>query len=188
MEQEDPAWRDWMAAAQAGDAVAYRRLLAAVLVPLRGAARARWPRAEPADIEDAVQETLLALHASRHLFDPARPFLPFLLGILRFRGTDSMRRRWREARRTTNLDGVDETSAALATNRDDWVALDAEKVRTLLPELPEGQRKAIELLKLREMSLRDASRETGMTEGALKVATHRALRALRRRLDEDQER
>ncbi len=183
--EEDRAWREWMAAAQAGDAAAYHRLLVAVLAPLRRAARARWPRAAPADIEDAVQEALLALHASRHLYDPARPFLPFLLGILRFRGTDAMRRRWRETGRTTNLDDVDETSDALATKREEGVALDAERVRALLRELPEGQRKAIELLKLREMSLREAARETGMTEGALKVATHRALRALRRRLGED---
>ncbi|MDE2335627.1 MAG: sigma-70 family RNA polymerase sigma factor [Rhodospirillales bacterium] len=171
-----------MAAAQAGDAAAYRRLLTAVLGPLRRAARARWPRAEPADIEDAVQETLLALHSSRHLYDPARPFLPFLLGILRFRGTDAMRRRWREAGRTTNIDDVDETSAALATNTDESLALDAQRARAMLKDLPEGQRRAIELLKLGEMSLHEAARETGMTEGALKVATHRALRALRRRM------
>jgi len=113
MAAEDPSWREWMRAAQQGDRVLYGTLLIAVIQPLRRAARARWPRADAAAIEDAVQETLLALHSSRHLYDPARPFMPFLFGIMRFRGGDVMRRTRRAGARETAIDDVPETSDAV---------------------------------------------------------------------------
>jgi RNA polymerase sigma-70 factor (ECF subfamily) len=53
-------------------------------------------------------------------------------------------------------------------------------VRAAVQALPEGQRQAIELLKLEELSLKEAAEMTGTSVGALKVATHRALVALRR--------
>ena len=98
MAAEDPRWREWMRVAQQGDRVFYGALLTAVIQPLRRAARARWPRADAAAIEDAVQETLLALRTSCHLYDPARPFMPFLFGIMRVRGGDVMRRTHRAGR------------------------------------------------------------------------------------------
>jgi len=48
--------------------------------------------------------------------------------------------------------------------------------------LPPGQRQAVELLKLRELSLKEASALTGLSIGALKLATHRAMVSLRRTL------
>ncbi|MDE2583568.1 MAG: sigma-70 family RNA polymerase sigma factor [Rhodospirillales bacterium] len=172
-----------MRAAQAGDRARYAALLKAVLPPLRRAARARWPRAGAAEIEDVVQETLLALHASRHLYDPERPFMPFLFGILRFRGADVMRRTHRNMGRETNIDDVPETSGALATNSKVEEGLDAVTLRAALSQLPPGQRQALELTKLQEMSLEEASAASGMSVVALKVATHRGIKALRKLLD-----
>ena len=183
MADENPEWREWMRAAQAGDQARYAALLTAVLPPLRRAARARWPRAGAAEIEDAVQETLLALHLSRHLYDPARPFLPFLFGIMRFRGGDAMRRTRRAATRETALDDLPETSAALATNSKVEETLDAGTLRAAVERLPPGQRQAVALTKLQEMSLEEASAASGLSVTALKVATHRGIKALRKLLD-----
>lgn len=169
-----------MAAAQQGDGVSYAALLTAVAPLLRRAARTRWPRTDAATIEDAVQETLLALHQSRHLYDPARPFLPFVLGILRFRGTDAIRRHRRSFARESSIDDVPESSAALAAEGRQDAGLEADALRAALARLPEGQRRAIELTKLREWSLEEASASTGMSVTALKVATHRGLKALRK--------
>lgn len=180
MAAEDPRWRDWMRAAQQGDRARYGALLAAVIQPLRRAARARWPRADAAVIEDIVQETLLALHASRHLYDPDRPVLPFLFGIMRFRGADVMRAGRRAGARETPLDDVDETSEALVTKSDQHKGLEADALRAAIARLPEGQRRAIEMTKLQEMSLHEASAASGMSIAALKVATHRGVLALRR--------
>ena len=169
-----------MLAAQQGDRARYGALLAAVIQPLRRAARARWPRADAAQIEDTVQETLLALHVSRHLYDPGRPFMPFLFGIMRFRGADVMRGRRRAAGRETPLDDVAETSDALVTNSDQHMGLEADALRAAIARLPDGQRRAIEMTKLQEMSLQEAATASGMSVAALKVATHRGMQALRR--------
>lgn len=177
---EDPSWREWMRAAQEGDRDNYARLLNAVIPPLKRAARARWPGAGHAELEDAIQETLLALHAARHLYDPARPFMPFLLGLMRFRGADVMRRRRRAQAREEAIDEVSETSAALTTNSTQEEAVAARSLRTAVARLPEKQRRAIELTKLQEMSLEEASAASGMSVTALKVATHRGVLALRK--------
>ncbi len=182
MAAEDPCWREWMRAAQQGDRVLYGALLTAVIQPLRRAARARWPRADAAAIEDAVQETLLALHTSRHLYDPARPFMPFLSGIMRFRGGDVMRRTRRAGARETSIDDIPETSDALRTESDQDKKLEAEVLRAAVARLPDGQRRAIEMTKLQELSLEEASTMSGMSVTALKVATHRGVRALRKLL------
>ncbi len=182
MAEEDPSLAAWMRAAQQGDGAAYARLLRAALPALRRAARARWPGTEPATIEDVVQETLLALHGARHLYDPGRPFLPFLFGVMRFRGGDVIRRARRISARHTAIDDLGETSAALATNSDSEQASDARAVRAAIARLPPGQRQALELTKLRELSLEQASAETGVSVAALKVATHRGIRTLRRLL------
>jgi RNA polymerase sigma-70 factor (ECF subfamily) len=63
---------------------------------------------------------------------------------------------------------------------------DAEALRAALRKLPDNQRRAIELIKLRELTLREAAVITGMSIGALKVATHRATRKLRLALRSDE--
>jgi len=182
MAEENPDWQGWMAAAQAGDARAYARLLQDALPWLRRRARARWPGSGAADIEDMVQETLLALHQSRHLYDPARPVAPFLFGILKFRGADIRRRRRRHAGRETAIDDVSETSAALATSGTQDRDADAASMRAALSSLSERDKMVLEMLKLREVSLHDAATETGMSISALKVATFRAVQRLRKAL------
>jgi len=183
MAAEDACWREWMRAAQQGDRVRYGALLTAAIQPLRRAARGRWPQADAAAIEDAVQETLLALHTSRHLYDPARPFMPFLFGIMRFRGADVMRRSRRAAARETPIDDVPETSDALVTDSDQDRGLEANALRAAIARLPEGQRRAIEMTKLQELSLEEASTVSGISVAALKVATHRGVQALRKLLN-----
>ncbi len=185
MSEEDPSLAAWMRAAQQGDGAAYARLLRATLPALRRAARARWPGTDPATIEDVVQEALLALHGARHLYDPSRPFLPFLFGVMRFRGGDVMRRARRVAARYTAIDDLGETSPFLATKSESDQALDAGAVRAAIARLPPGQRQALEMTKLRELSLEQASAETGLSVTALKVATHRGIKALRRLLHGD---
>lgn len=185
MDNEPPIWREWMRAAQGGDRQSYAHLLRAVIPPLSRAARARWPRASAVDIEDVVQETLMALHAARHLYDPARPVLPFLLGILRFRGTDVIRRRQRTVANEISASDSEETFVTIPTNPGQEVAANDTKLREAIARLPRQQRQALELMKLQELSLQEASSVTGMTVAALKVATHRAIQTLRRRLGGD---
>jgi len=177
-----PAPDDWsalMAAAQAGDRDAYRTLLTAAVPYVRAIASRNFRDA--ADVEDLVQDVLTTLHATRRMFDPARPLRPWLAAIARHRIVDRQRQLQRRRRREVPLGSAHETFADPAANREQRV-VDRQTLRTALASLPPGQRQAIELLKLQELSLQEAASESGLSVVALKVATHRAVKRLRRLL------
>jgi RNA polymerase sigma-70 factor, ECF subfamily len=175
---ERDSWGGLMAAAQAGDKAAYHRLLTELLPYLRRLARRRLPRGE--DVEDVVQETLVTIHSIRHTYDPARPFRPWLVTIARRRIAD----RLHNLGRRSHIEVSDERAGETFFT-DDWNKAEdrirAGELRAVIATLPFGQRRALELTKLREMSLAEASAATGVSVTALKVAVHRGLATLRRR-------
>jgi RNA polymerase sigma-70 factor, ECF subfamily len=167
-----------MRAAQAGDRVAYSQLLREVTPFVRALLRRHCSHQQ--DIEEMVQETLLTLHRVRQTYDPSRPFSPWLAAIAARRGIDGLRRRSRVARHEVAADGESyETFADPAANIDIDAVRAAGEVEELLRRLPPRQRAALEAVKLREMSLAEASAVSGQSVGALKVNTHRALKSLR---------
>jgi len=172
-------WSIYMARAQDGDREAYRRLLEEITPYLRFLATRRVPNRS--DVEDAVQDALVTIHAVRHTYDPARPFGPWLVAIANRRIVDGLRRRGRTGARETPLDAEHETFAAPEANYHE-AASEARALREAVERLPPGQREAVRLLKLKEMSLKEAAAVSGMTVAALKVATHRALKHLRKML------
>ena len=173
----DLDWSIYMARAQAGDRDAYRRLLEDVAPYLRSIAARHFRNS--GDIEDAVQEVLLTVHAVRHTYDPARPFGPWLVAIANRRVVDGLRRQGRSRAREVALETEHETFAAPEANYHE-AASEARALREAVESLPPGQRDAIRMLKLREMSLKEAAAVSGMTVAALKVATHRAVKRLRK--------
>ena len=168
-----------MAAAQAGDTRAYDRLLRAALPLLRAIARRRI--ANPAEAEDAVQDALLTIHALRHTYEPGRPIRPWLVAICDRRAIDRLRRHGRRGGREVPIDDFSETLAEPGANQGEARVASAE-LRAAVAELPPAQRTALGLAKLEDLPLAEASARSGMSVGALKVATHRALKALRKRL------
>jgi RNA polymerase sigma factor (sigma-70 family) len=181
---QEPDERDWsrlMAAAQDGDRAAYRALLAAVTPYVRTLA-SRCFR-DTGDIEDAVQDVLLTIHAVRHAYDPARPFGPFLVAIANRRIIDRLRRQTRARSREIEFTAAHETFAGASANIDhDGATADAAALHAAISDLPPEQRQAVRLIKLQEMSLQEAAQTSGKSISALKVAVHRAIKSLRRRL------
>lgn len=175
--EQDRLWSRWMAAAQDGDNAAYARLLREILPFLRVLARRRC--ADPDRAEDVVQDVLLTLHRVRHTYDPGRPFSPWLAAICERRSIDALRRRVRQGARETQDDRAYETFADPSANRDVEANEAAEALAAMIAELPPGQREALELVKVKEMSLIEASKASGQSVGALKVSVHRAIKALR---------
>jgi RNA polymerase sigma-70 factor, ECF subfamily len=174
-------WSSLMARAQDGDQAAYRQLLYEITGYLRSHVSSR--HRNPADVEDTVQEILLTIHAVRHTYDPSRPFGPWLVAIAQRRIVDRLRRQGRLRRRETPLEPGHETFAGAEANLSE-IAGDDRVLREAIARLPESQRQAITLLKLREMSLKEAAAVSGVSIAALKVATHRAVKSLRRILGE----
>jgi RNA polymerase sigma factor (sigma-70 family) len=169
-----------MAAAQDGDSIAYERLLRDI-VPFIRAVVAKQNR-RPDRLEDVVQDVLLTLHRVRHTYDPSRPFSHWLAALARRRSIDALRRRTRVDAAEISDERSYETFADPAANRiierrEREAGLDAA-----IATLPDSQREAIELLKLREMSLSEAARTSGKSIAALKVNVHRALKTLKARL------
>lgn len=179
--REDPL-SELMRRSQEGDAAAYAELLKEAATVLRRAIRSRRITLNDEDVEDLIQETLLALHHVRATFDPKRSFMPWLLAIAHNRFVDGARRYFRRGAREVPIDAQNVTFTLSDANSIEEAFGDFEALHQAIQKLPSGQREAIEMLKLREMSLKEASEASGISIGALKVATHRAMNALRKRL------
>jgi RNA polymerase sigma-70 factor (ECF subfamily) len=182
--------RDWsrlMGCAQDGDRAAYRALLQDMTPYLRSLAGRCFK--EPGDIEDAVQDILLTVHAVRHAYDPRRPFGPWLVAIANRRIIDRLRRltraRFREIELTAEHETFSAPPANLSSNLGE-VSVNAA-LHEAIENLPPEQRQAIRLLKLKEMSLKEAAAASGRSISALKVATHRAIKSLRKILQRGNE-
>jgi RNA polymerase sigma factor (sigma-70 family) len=171
-----------MRSAQGGDADAYAALMQELAVRVRQIVRHRRAFLEHADVEDLVQDVLLSVHAVRATYDATRPFVPWLLAITRNRLADAARRYARHGAHEVAVDDLDVTFFSERTNTMTTTYGDPDALKDAIADLPAGQRSAIEMLKLREMSLKEAAAASGTSVGALKVATHRAMDALRRKL------
>uniref|UniRef100_UPI0035CBBE9C sigma-70 family RNA polymerase sigma factor n=1 Tax=uncultured Sphingomonas sp. TaxID=158754 RepID=UPI0035CBBE9C len=160
-------WGGLMVAAQGGHGGAYRRLLGEISVWLTRYFQRRLP---PGDVDDAVQETLLAIHRRRHTYDPRYPLAPWLAAIAKRKWIDQLRSLGRRpnAALSENL-SVDDHEASV---------ISASVLASLLEELRPAQAQAILLVKVQGYSIEDASGETGLSPSAVKMNIHRGLARL----------
>ncbi len=170
----DDPWSQMMRAAIADDEGAYKRLLDDISRSIRAMARAAFARARAgdADIEDAVQETLLAIHLKRHTWDPGQPLAPWVYAIARHKVIDALRRRGRQ--RVEPLEDFQEFLAA-PEGEDPHALSDA---RRLLETLPPRQRDIVTSISLDGESIAATAKRLAMSEVAVRVALHRALKSL----------
>lgn len=157
--------------AQAGDEAAYHRALTLIAARLRGYF-ARRLTAWPDEVEDLVQETLLALHVHRATCDPAVPVSAWVHAIARHKLVDLWRRHGRREALHEPLDD-DVLESSLVDERPA-----RHDIGQLLATLPAAQRRAIELTKVEGLSVAEASARTGVSVSALKVQVHRGLKKL----------
>ncbi|CAM3839277.1 RNA polymerase sigma factor CarQ [Pseudomonas reidholzensis] len=169
----------------AGDAVAYREFLAALALHVRGFLRRRLA-ARPSEVEDLLQEVLLAVHNARHTYQAQQPLTAWVQAIARYKLADYLRGYGRREARHAPLEDDDELLAC-----SDEAQSDASRdLLKLLEYLPPRQRLPIVHVKLEGLSVEQAARITGLSSSAVKVGIHRGLRALakliqRRNDDED---
>lgn len=159
--------------AQSGDEVAYRECLVRMASRLRAFLRRRM-QGLPDDVEDLVQETLLALHTQRGTYDPTLPVSAWVVAIARHKLVDLWRRRGRQDALNDPLDDVDESLLA-ADVHEGSAQRDLDQ---LLQTLPPAQRVAIVLTKIEGLSVAEAAQRTGASESAIKVQVHRGLKRL----------
>ncbi|QHJ01003.1 sigma-70 family RNA polymerase sigma factor [Xylophilus rhododendri] len=167
-----------MLAGLEGDAAAYRRFLQQLGLRLRSFYRRRlsgWPD----DVEDLVQETLLAIHNQRHTYRADQPVTAWVFAIARYKTIDLLRAR--QVRENLH-DPIDDMETLLFDSTDSDAAEARRDLGQLLATLPERQRLPIEQVKLEGRSVADVARQTGMSESAVKIGIHRGLKALSARI------
>lgn len=157
----------------AGDNAAYQVFLTELSAHLRAFLRKRLVRL-PDEVEDLVQESLLAIHNQRHTYDPGQPLSAWVQAIARYKLVDMLRRRaghemWNEP--------LDEETALFSTADSD--AAEARRdVNKLIAKLPDNLRLPIVHTKLEGLSVKEAADLSGMSESAVKIGVHRGLKAL----------
>jgi RNA polymerase sigma-70 factor (ECF subfamily) len=176
----DNEWTTLMRRAIAGDDEAYHRLLRQVTPVLRATARRGLARAgqPPDQSEDIVQEILLAVHLKRHTWDVNAEFAPWLFAIARNKLIDALRRRGR--RIFVNVDDFAETLA----EEPPAPTVPAVEVAAQLQTLPQRQREVLQSISIEANSIKQTAERFAMSEGAVRVALHRALSSLTAKLRE----
>lgn len=174
-------WAIWLRAAISGDVGAYRRFLEDVTPRLRAMARRRSERygALANDVEDIVQEVLLAIHLKRGTWDQSRPIGPWISTIVRNKLVDTLRRRGRHV--SVPIEDIVDTFEA----EEQTDSLERQDVERMLEQLKEHQRDIVRSISIEGTTVRETANRLHMSEGAVRVALHRALKALALRYRSD---
>lgn len=172
--EREKEWAIWLRAAISGDEQAYHRFLIAVTPHLRAMARRRCESfgAPASEAEDIVQEVLLTIHLKRGSWDTGRPLGPWISTIVRNKLIDSLRRRGRRV----NVPIEDVIDTLEAEEQSD--GLDRLDVDRMLDELGDPQRDIVRSISVNGANVRETAQRLNMTEGAVRVSLHRALKAL----------
>jgi RNA polymerase sigma factor (sigma-70 family) len=163
-----------MRAALTGDTIAYRQFLVSVTPYLRALARRRCEcvGAPVSDAEDVVQEVLLAVHLKRGTWDQTRPIGPWISTIVRNKMLDALRRRGRHT--TVPIDDVVDMIGSV--EQEDFV--ERQDIERMMTQLNNVQRDIVQSISLNGASIQETASRLRMKEGTVRVALHRALRAL----------
>lgn len=170
----DDVWGELMRASLAGDEHAYSAVLKGITPAIRMAARRGLSRfgAGESDVEDIVQEALLAIHLKRHTWQPSKPLTPWIMAIVRNKLIDSLRRRGHRVHVPI------EDFAELLPSEPVEQSLDAQEMSVMLEALQPRQRELVGLIIVQGHSISDVANRLEMKDGAVRVALHRCLKAM----------
>ena len=174
--EDEARWSSLMTSAQAGNESDYRQLLGELSELVSRYLNSRLVGYD--FVEDCVQEVMIAIHEARHTYDARRPFRPWLFAIVRHKSTDAIRRAEVRGRYFGSADdavepAIDGPHEELAGGR-------------LLERLPDNLRQPLTLTKIVGMSTAEAAGRLEISESALKVRVHRAVKRLRQWMETDQ--
>ncbi|MBL1147753.1 MAG: sigma-70 family RNA polymerase sigma factor [Pseudomonadota bacterium] len=172
--EANPDWSVWMRAAQQGDKTCYNKLLTAIAPVLRRFVQGRIFNHDA--IEDIVQEILLAIHKSRHTYNPDEPFERWMYGVARYKMIDYLRKMTRHTQKEVLTENF-ETFLHIPSNSNKET-VQMQDLHDALAQLPDKQRKIINMMKLDGYSVAETATEMKMSESAVKVAAHRGYRKM----------
>lgn len=157
-----------------GDSASYQRALTLMSGHLRRFLKYRMA-SQLSDVEDLVQEILMAVHQKRHTYQSDQPLTAWMFAIARYKWVDHLRA---HGRRERLHDDIDDWAQILIVESDE-AASDANKdLDVVLADLPVRQREAIEHTRLMGLSISETAQRTGQSEASVKVNVHRGLKSL----------
>jgi RNA polymerase sigma-70 factor (ECF subfamily) len=156
-----------------GDAAAYRQFLDRLGGMFRTFFRRKLRSEDVAHAEDLVQETLLAIHLHRHSYDPSRRITAWVYAIARYKLIDHYRRS-PALRQFVPVDDIDDLFSGDVADASD----PARDIAAMLKHLPVKQSTAIRLVKLEELTSKEAAQRMGVSEADVKINLHRGLKKL----------
>ncbi|MBV2147716.1 sigma-70 family RNA polymerase sigma factor [Sphingobium sp. AS12] len=157
-----------------GDAAAHAALLRQLVPLLRGFYRRRVRGADD-DVEDMVQDTLIAVHTRRATYDRTRAFTAWLYAVARYKMIDHFRRVGR-------LRPIDDLEDYLVGDEFEASSIAKLDIDDLLKQLPPKQARMIRATRLEGLSVAEAASAEGVGESDVKVSVHRGLKALMTRV------
>ena len=132
------------------------------------------------EVDDLLQEILISIHKARHTYDSNRPYKPWVYAIAKFRLQDYLRAHYSDQlRHAIDFDDMEESLQECVTE----TAISFESIRGEIQKLPEKQAAILQLMHQEGYTSREIAEKIGMTESAVKVAAHRAYKALREKLE-----
>jgi RNA polymerase sigma-70 factor (ECF subfamily) len=179
-ESDEHRWSLLMVSAQSGNETDYRQLLEELAGVIQKFLRNRF--GSFAYIEDCVQEALIAIHQARHTYDPKRPFRPWMFAIVRNKAIDFLRQ---QRTRATAYDHYQREQEILSQPGRDSISESNISEGRLLELLSEQHREVLVLTKIIGFSIAETAERLGISESAVKVRVHRAIRKLRILLEND---
>ncbi|MEQ3624258.1 MAG: sigma factor-like helix-turn-helix DNA-binding protein [Celeribacter sp.] len=172
-DDRDSRWADLLRRANKGDPVAYGLFLRDITPVIRGIVDRR-ARALPHEGEDIVQTILLAVHSKRATWRDGDPVAPWLFAIVRYKCVDA----WR--RRPPHVDTPVEDLADVLVDPGPGDVTAARDLDRLIEGLDPRSATILRAVGVEGASARVTGQRLNMSEGAVRVAFHRALARLRR--------
>ena len=175
--ENQKSWSELMVLSQAGDQNAYQQLLTEISVAITK--RVRRFISKSSDVEDIHQEALLSIHKARHTYDPKYPFEPWFYTIVRNTIYDFLRKHQRKfSKEVFVAEFYDEAPR-------DTEHEEKELFKNVMQKLPDSQREAVELIKIKGLSIKEAAQEAGISVAAMKVRAHRGYETLKKEILSD---
>ncbi|OWU85106.1 RNA polymerase sigma-70 factor [Oceanicola sp. 22II-s10i] len=170
MTDRNDRWGDLLRRANRGDGQAYAAFLTEIAPVLRTVVRGRGGDGD--EVEDVLQEVLLAIHAKRHTWREADPVTPWLYAIARYKTVDIWRRR-----RGGAAVPIDDLAEVLPEDPVDVTA--ARDLSAMLGRIDDRAAEIVRAVGIEGLSAGEAGARFGMSEGAVRVAYHRAMQRLK---------
>jgi RNA polymerase sigma-70 factor (ECF subfamily) len=171
--------RVWIERALAGDESAFASLVEAYSTPVYNLAYRLL--GQPADAEDAAQETFLRVYTRLSTYRPDQKVSSWILSIASHHCIDRLRRRhvtW------LSLDELSVEQGGEAPGPEESVLQheSEEQVQRLLTSLPQAYRLVIVLRYWYDLSCQEIVQVTGSSENAVKTQLHRARKMLKEKM------